>query len=172
MEGRHVWGSESSVPTICHKECFILLVQTLFVKKKSRSTLKHPCRWLQCWGQNGSFIGLTSWPEEEEISDWHSIETDYLIWFPWIFPKQSIFILLGLQEIRPPNWRRMSLSHFPHLYTVARLEKWPRAGSGLVSVKAKISLQYKRLWILSFLSWRPSTSELEKRFASLDTRKS
>lgn len=96
----------------------------------------------------------------------------YLTWFPCIFPKWSIFILLGLQRMRPPNWRRMSLSHFPHLYTFARLAKWPRAGSGLVSVKAKINLQYRRLWILSFLSWRPSTSELEKRFASLHRDKS
>lgn len=95
----------------------------------------------------------------------------YLTWFPWIFPKWSIFILLGLQRMRPPNWRRMSLSHFPHLYTFARLAKWPRAGSGLVSVKAKINLQYRWLWILSLLSRRPSTSELEKRFASLDRSK-
>lgn len=100
------------------------------------------------------------------------VMTYYLTWFPWIFPKWSIFILLGLQGMRPPNWWRMSLSHFPHLYTFARLAKWPRAGSGLVSVKAKINLQYRRLWILSFLSWRPSTSELEKRFASLDRSKS
>lgn len=96
----------------------------------------------------------------------------YLTWFPWIFPKWSIFMLLGLQEMCPPNWWRMSLSHFMHLYTLARLAKWPRAGSGLVSVKAKINLQYRRLWILSFLSWRPSTSQLEKRFASLDRSKS
>jgi hypothetical protein len=35
-------------------------------KTKTWTTVKETTGWIQLWGRNRSFIGLTSWPEEEE----------------------------------------------------------------------------------------------------------
>jgi hypothetical protein len=37
-------------------------------KKKNRTIIKETAGRLQSWGRNMSFIGLTSWPGEDEVS--------------------------------------------------------------------------------------------------------
>lgn len=86
----------------------------------------------------------------------------------WIFPLVSSLIELGMQGIVSEIDVITFFPHFPHLNNVARELKCPRLLSGTGSARDIISLQNRRLWTLSFLSFSSSISMLLNSVASLE----